>query len=358
MSKPNETIASLPVDTLKNVAREKLQQLNEHQKRFERFKSDLDLLKTRYNLRQSLIDTAAQWYGQKTLWQKIILTAEVVGVALVASLLFNTLALLAIVSTYIALIYLFNNHNARDSKREQDICENIIKIEQNLSDSIQSFNAMEAKLVEVFNAIFQKNEALTSYTADLDDKLAALNEQVLSLQKAITGLAEVQKALDASQALVQSSGAQFGLTVDDLGKDVLRCTATIGAVTEELAKRPDNHTALTVIKDDLSHCEVSLLQLTEALKKQVQIAEEQANQCDAMQLRVDTVLSGSSSATELLDEQFKLCDEDDDEINRVLNRSKEIHTQARLALTTKTAGRVLQLVPSERAPAVGAFPSP
>ncbi|WP_019215860.1 hypothetical protein [Legionella tunisiensis] len=160
MSTSNQTSTPLATDTsidsLKIIAREKLDRLNEHQKRFELFKSDLDLLRRRYNLRQSLIDTAAQWYGQKTIWQKIILAAEVVGIALVASFLFNTIALLAVISTYIGLVYLFNNHNARDSKREKDICDNIVKMEKVLAESIESFNAVEAKLLEVFDAIFQK----------------------------------------------------------------------------------------------------------------------------------------------------------------------------------------------------------
>lgn len=357
MSTSNETRSPLKaddsLDSLKVVAREKLDRLNEHQKRFEVFKSDLDLLRKRYNLRQSLIDTAAQWYGQKTIWQKIILTAEVVGIALVASFLFNTIALLAIISTYIGLIYLFNNHNARDSKREKDICENIVKIEKSLAESIESFNAVEAKLVEVFDAIFQKNEALASYAADLDKKLAALNEQILSLQQAITGLAEVKKVLDASQALVQSSGDQFSLKLDELGKDILHCTATIHSVTGELADKPDSSKTLTVVRDDLSRCETNLVQLTATLKEQVQITQGQSSQCESMQLKIEHALLGASNATKLLDKQLELCDTDetdDAEINRLLQNSQAIHARAKLALAPKVPGRVLQVVPSGKAP--------
>ncbi|MFW2572494.1 hypothetical protein, partial [Legionella sp. 29fVS95] len=186
---------------------------------------------------------------------------------------FNTIALLAIVSTYIGLVYLFNNHNARDSKREKDICENIVKMERSLAESIESFNAVEARLVEVFDAIFQKNEVLASYAADLDKKLEALNKQILSLQQTITGLAGVKEVLDASQALVQSSGDQFSLKLDDLGKNLLHCTATIRSITGELTSKPDNSSALTVVRDDLSRCEADLVLLTATLKEQIKVAQ-------------------------------------------------------------------------------------
>ncbi|HHF7348435.1 TPA: hypothetical protein ACPSKE_001616 [Legionella feeleii] len=362
MSRSNQTNTPLASDaslnSLKIVAHEKLARLNEHQKRFELFKSDLDLLRKRYYLRQSLIDTAAQWYGQKTIWQKIILTAEVIGIALVASLLFNTIALLAIISSYIGLIFLFNNHNARDNKREKDICENIVKMEKNLAESIESFNAVETRLVEVFDAIFQKNEALASYAADLDKKLEALNKQILSLQQAITGLAGVKEVLDASQALVQSSGEQFSLKLDELGKDVLHCTATIRSVTGELISKPDSSTTLTAVRADLSRCETDLVQLTATLKEQAQIAQTQSNQCESMQSKINTAFSGTAEATELLNE---LCDTDeteDAEISRLLRNTQAVHARAKLALTTKISGRVLQVVPGSKAPEPTAAVSP
>ncbi|MFW2535477.1 hypothetical protein, partial [Legionella sp. 28fT52] len=165
--------------------------------------------------------------------------------------------------------------------------------------------------VEVFDAIFQKNEVLASYAADLDKKLEALNKQILSLQQTITGLAGVKEVLDASQALVQSSGDQFSLKLDDLGKNLLHCTATIRSITGELTSKPDNSSALTVVRDDLSRCEADLVLLTATLKEQIKVAQTQSSQCASMQLKIDSALSGTADATKLLDEQLECCDPDE-----------------------------------------------
>ncbi|WP_019215859.1 hypothetical protein [Legionella tunisiensis] len=196
----------------------------------------------------------------------------------------------------------------------------------------------------------------------MDKKLDALKEQILSLQQAITGLARVKEVLDESPALVKSSGEQFSLKLHDLGKDVLQCAATIRSVTGELSNKSDSSSALTVVRDDLSCCETTLVQLAATFKEQMQIAQEQSSQCESMQLKINTALLGATNATKLLDEQLELCgteETEDAEINRLLQNSQAIHTRARLALTTKVPGRVLHVVQSEKVsePSVATLPT-
>ncbi|WED44582.1 hypothetical protein [Legionella cardiaca] len=196
----------LDIEEVKKNAFDSIAHLQKQQQRISLFKADLDLLLQRYKSYKSLIGKIADWYQEQSLWRQAILgvlalaAATLVGV-LVSMLVTYTLLLMGGVA-----VYLLKDHYDTEQQRAEAFCNDVLKMEEDLAQSVKSLNEIEDRLLNMFQLLAKKSEEYAASIEDLKEKIQYLQEQIEFFDKTLKKLQEINEFILADTKEVHTSG--------------------------------------------------------------------------------------------------------------------------------------------------------
>lgn len=250
--------------------------------RIKQFESELFHLKKQYASQLSQFGTLALWYQKKTPFEKQLLFGKALLLAFTLGILINIFFMVATAAIYFVLISLFSNYYQFEKKRCNDLCHNIINMEKELRASLAVFNQLQLKLLQLFQALRQKEDALTTYRTTLAEQTINLNEQAQQFEITIDALNQNQELFKASTQLFQTQSTIF---CQELDKLISLLSQQKQAVTKLLT---DSELSLEA---QLNQLEASLAHINEITMKQQTLLEIQISQ----QTELDSELSQISN---------------------------------------------------------------
>jgi hypothetical protein len=307
-----KSITKLPVsmETLETDAQEQMKRFAAQQERLNLFKSDLDLLMQRYQLKKSFFTKASLWYADKNWIEKTQIGLVVVSLALGLGICVHALAFIAVSSAYLGLIFLFNNYNNEEGKRVETLCSNIVVLEKELLDSVESFNEIESKLITGFKAMQEQNELLEVHVKMLAEQALLIQQQSLLLQNSVKQLQGQEEALSSNTTLIQDSGNKLSLGLDGLNNRVSDYSQMLSQLTTEVDA--------TVIQGNVNQCQEYLAQIHEQITINNRELEKQLAHCDTLDANIDY--------------SKKLLDEDRESRRKIFSDTLNSHERARRLL--------------------------
>ncbi|KTC85206.1 hypothetical protein [Legionella brunensis] len=233
---------SLVIETVKKSAFDSIQHLKKQQERIALFKSDLDLLLKRYNSKKSLFGTLADWYSDQSLWRQITIVISALIATTLIGLLVSMLVTYSLLLIGGGMIYLFQDFHNVEQERAELFCKDILKMQEDMTQSVKSLNEIETKLFDLFQILAKKNEEYAAIITDLKDKIKYLQEQIEFFEEALKKLKEVNESIIADTKEIhdlsntfkqQISELQQKFTNLDVEKDVLSKMQRIQLLLQE-----------------------------------------------------------------------------------------------------------------------------
>lgn len=271
---------TLSMEKLETDAQEQMNLFATQQQRLKIFKSDLDLLMQRYQLKNSYFAKASLWYGDKNWIEKTKIGAVAAALALTLGICVHALAFIAVSSAYFGLHLLFTNSYEVEKKRAETLCSNIVVLERELLDSIKSFNEIESKLITVFNAMQEKNELLEAHVKMLAEQAVFIQHQSQLLQDRVKQLQDQEEILSSNTTLIQDSGNKLSLGLDGLNNRI----SDYSQLLTQLTKDANAPTA----QEKVNQFQEYLAQIHEQISANNQEIEKQLAYCDTLDARIDS----------------------------------------------------------------------
>ncbi len=345
----NATVDATPtVNELRQTALGQLQHMQQQEKTLIQVRSNLDLLMQRYNAEKGLFSRAAEWYGSRSWWLKILFALIIIGIAVgIGALCHMPIALgCTAAGIYLFAAFLFINHYAATEKRNKRLCEDVLEMEHSLNDAVTHFATLSDSLKKVMVNLCEMNCQMTEHLEKLASQHQQLGEKVISYQTMVNTLStaktnlteqidkitqklqEVSQVLQTTQDIAISQSEQLIQTTQNidvihtnlqqdeilLRKEtealhavtglIVRCYEAFQPIFTTLSEMAANETNQLCLLDktpqelevkphtpDLSHLEAIYINAETLIKQQTQQQEKMAlNNQDIEQSHADTAL--------------------------------------------------------------------
>lgn len=183
-----ESVIEKKVETLLADAKQRIDELKKQEQLIHQFESNLDVLMKRYFVEKSFFDKAAHWYGSLGFLKKtLLIVSYVVTCLLIASFLSLAITLLLIGLAVVSHTALTNHHRI-ETNRCQRFCEDIQKLEHDLTEQMVQLKEVEVQLKTVLLSLNQELIRLIENNSNLEQAIATLNTQMIDLTASVTAL--------------------------------------------------------------------------------------------------------------------------------------------------------------------------
>lgn len=285
--KPFDDMHSPRMNALRENALKQLQSMQSQGKTLITVKSNLDLLMARYDVGKGLFSRAADWYGARPWWVKIILGVMTIALAIGLGLLIHMPFALgfSVSGLYLFLSYLFINHYTITQKRTRRLCEDVLEMERTLNDSVVHFQSLSDGLKKTMLALCELNAQMTEHLETLDTQNQRFQQQVSDYEKTIQSLIQTKtifyEQIEKLKQQLHDADALFQVTHQTLlseSESLALTTKCLSTTTQDFEK---NDMALKDAVDELHQTTHQIEQCYEAFQPiLVSLSERMAQHSD------------------------------------------------------------------------------
>lgn len=192
-----EAVANISVENLRAVAIAQLERITTYQSTINALSDSInvDELMQRYKARKSYFAYAADWFGQKSLWMKVLMGAAFVGVAYLLSL---SCILIGVI--YAAVAFLLENHYKTTQEQDELITEDLLHLKQSLVDSINHLDGVSQIIQNTLTSLCELNLQMTDINTKLEENNSDLARQISQFKEIVLSLERNKETLLSSTA--------------------------------------------------------------------------------------------------------------------------------------------------------------
>lgn len=136
---------------------------------------------------RSMFTRAAQFWGERPLWQKIGIGLLVTLPTLILGIVFNIVlfytACVVTLASYVTSSYILDNHNEHDEKITAQLKDGMVDLANALEHVIQSLDTLRSDLSNEIEVLHKENERLASKITQLCAQVNLVSEQGVKLKK-------------------------------------------------------------------------------------------------------------------------------------------------------------------------------
>ena len=214
-----EAMAGVAVENLRAIAVAQLERLNAYQSTIGTLSDSInvDELMRRYRAKRSYFGLAADWFGQQSIWIKILIGAALVAVGYLLSASYILLGII-----YAAIAFLLENHYKTTQEQDELIAEDLLHLKQSLIDSINHLDGVSQTIQNTLTSLYELNIQMTDINTkleennnDLEEQISQFKEIVLSLEKnkddLVSSTAELKIKLEAAYSQIHQHEELMGV---------------------------------------------------------------------------------------------------------------------------------------------------
>lgn len=199
-----EAVANITVENLRAIAVAQLERITAYQNGINTLSDSInvDELMQRYKARKSYFGTAADWFGQQSLWIKVLMGAACVSVAYLLSLSYILIGVL-----YVAIAFLMENHYKTTQEQDELIAEDLLHLKQSLIDSISHLDNVSQIIQNTFTSLCELNIEMIDINTRLEENNTDLEDQISQFR-------EIVSSLEANKEMLLSSTAELKIKLE------------------------------------------------------------------------------------------------------------------------------------------------
>ncbi|AHE66955.1 hypothetical protein Loa_01402 [Legionella oakridgensis ATCC 33761 = DSM 21215] len=218
--KPTTLSRSLKLPSLRKTtfitpktSQESLNQLRTAQQQISDVKNSLGTLLTSLEENSSLITKAANFWGKRPLWQKIVIGLVIFGTLMSVGLSVH-LMILAVIGgigglTYLGASLLLDNHYNEHTRVKDNLKSGILALANLFDTMIAALNKIRLQLMQEIAHFKEENKKLTV-------NIQRLNKEVTHLGEEVQQLSRTQKTLEATEQKLSKLQEEYQRTTDEL----------------------------------------------------------------------------------------------------------------------------------------------
>jgi len=288
------------ISQLKQTAEDQLNRLLQQERTMSSLHSNLDLLMKRYELEKSYFSHAADWYGTKPWWGKILLGLILIGVGAGIGAIFHIPIAIGCLMACLYLIsgYFLMNHYTLSEKRNKRICEDIVEMEKSLAESIEHLSALEASLKKVMISLCKMNSQMADNLQHLEKQLHIMKIQLDKYTQAIQALSDTKDLIMTNANTINTELANadhhYKTCHDTLSHETSAINHLQSAITGTNQALLADHEKLNQVCDQFHQTAINLSRVTTLMQDAMTTLKTHLNH--------DHTTSGNHTGTALIDD--------------------------------------------------------
>lgn len=296
--------------------------LKNQQDRLQLFYSRRELLNKRYDLNPSLFTQLAHWHEQQSWYQKWLLHGEATAVALALGILFGGFALLATAGAYCAILYYFDDHNKTEKIDRETLSGDIITLEKELQEDIESFNQLQTKYSDLLQAMQKQNSTLARCIALLSQGSVFLQEKIKQLKQDHNDAKELEAEIQSFDKQLYQQQILFQQMLDKISKYLLE---------QQEADKAES-LLITTVKQRSEEFGQAVSRITDEVNQQEEVIETQSTRCNNLGQRIAQVTADIHNDLASLSAEIESSQTSRQEAEHILQEADDAIERGRQAL--------------------------